>query len=129
MKNELRILKCKKCGALVEELISCNCDNCGVKCCGETMELLVANEADGAREKHVPVYELVEDEIFVKVGEVAHPMTKEHYIMWIAMVYNDRIEKVILYPEQDAVARFKYIPGSKIYAYCNLHELYACDVK
>ena len=129
MKNELRILKCMKCGALVEELIPCTCDNCGVKCCGETMNVLVANEADGAKEKHVPVYELVEDEIFVKVGEVAHPMTKEHYIMWIAMVTDNKIEKVTLYPEQNAEARFKYIPGSRVYAYCNLHELYAVDVK
>lgn len=129
MKNELRILKCNKCGALVEELIPCNCGDCGIKCCNETMGLLVANEADGAKEKHVPVYEIVEDEVFVKVGEVAHPMTKEHYIMWIAMVTDNKIEKIMLYPEQEASVRFKYVPGSRVYAYCNLHGLYATDIK
>ncbi len=129
MKNELKVLKCNKCGALVEEIIPCNCDGCGIKCCEETMSLLVANKSDGAKEKHVPVYEKVEDEIVVRVGEVAHPMAKEHYIMWIAMVTDERIEKVTLYPEQEAMARFRYVPGSKIYAYCNTHGLYECEVK
>ena len=73
--------------------------------------------------------QVVEDEIYVKVGEVAHPMTKEHYIMWVAMVTDNKIEKVMLYPEQDAAVRFKYVPGSKVYAYCNLHGLYAVDIK
>ena len=63
----------------------------------------VENTTDAATEKHVPVYEKVEDEIVVKVGEVEHPMEKEHYIMWIAQVTENRVNKVKLYPYKTRV--------------------------
>ena len=64
--KELIIKKCSKCGAMVEVLNDCNCDKCGITCCGEEMKILIPNSVDAAFEKHVPAYELVEDEIFVK---------------------------------------------------------------
>ena len=125
MKNELVIKKCKLCGAMVKVLKDCTCENCGIKCCGEEMEILVPNSVDAAVEKHVPTYEKVEDEIFVKVN---HPMEKEHYIEWVTLVKDNQEYTVILYPEQNAEFRFKYIPGSTIYAYCNKHGLWKKDV-
>ncbi len=126
MKNELIIRKCKKCGAMVKVLEDCNCDDCGIKCCGETMEVLKPNTEECAVEKHLPTYEKVEDEIFVKVN---HVMEKEHYIEWISLVKENLEYTVKLYPEQNAEARFKYIPGSTIYAYCNKHGLWKTDVE
>ena len=123
------VYKCPRCGAVVEEVVPCTCTGCGFKCCNEDMVLLTANTEDGAKEKHVPTFERVEDEIFVKVGEVPHPMEKGHYIMWIAACWNDRVEKVILAPEQEATARFTYRPGTTIYAYCNTHGLYSAVVE
>ena len=126
MKNELVIRKCKTCGAMVKVLEDCNCDDCGIKCCGETMEVLKPNTEECAVEKHLPTYEKVEDEIFVKVN---HVMEKEHYIEWISLVKENLEYTVKLYPEQNAEARFKYIPGSTIYAYCNKHGLWKTDVE
>ena len=127
MRKELIIKKCMKCGAMVEVLKDCTCKDCGIKCCGENMKIIVANSDDtAAKEKHIPTYERVEDEIFVKVN---HEMEKEHYIEWLAMVTDNIICKKILYPEQNAECRFKYIPGSTIYAYCNKHGLWKYDVK
>lgn len=126
MKNELIIKKCQKCGATVKVLDDCKCDNCGIKCCGEVMEVLVPNSVDAAIEKHVPVYEKIEDEIFVKVN---HVMEKEHYIEWIMLVNQNKEYFVKLYPEQNAEARFPYIPGSTIYEYCNKHGLWKVDVE
>ena len=37
MVNKLVIRKCLKCGALVEIIKDCKCDNCEIKCCGEQM--------------------------------------------------------------------------------------------
>ena len=125
MKNELVIKSCKSCGAMVKVLKDCTCENCGIKCCGEEMEILVPNSVDAAVEKHVPTYEKVEDEIFVKVN---HVMDKDHYIEWIALVKDNQEYIVNLYPEQNAECRFKYIPGSTIYAYCNKHGLWKKDV-
>ena len=126
MKNELIIKKCNSCGAMVKVLADCTCENCGIKCCGEVMTALVPNSVECAIEKHIPTYERVEDEVYVKVP---HVMEKEHYIEWVAMVAENKECMVKLYPEQDAEARFKYIPGSTIYAYCNKHGLWKIDVE
>lgn len=126
MKNELIIRKCKVCGAMVNVIKECTCENGGIKCCNEIMDVLVPNSVDAAVEKHVPTYEKVEDEIFVKVN---HVMEKEHFIEWISLVCENKEYLVKLYPEQNAEVRFKYIPGSTIYAYCNKHGLWKADVK
>ena len=92
------------------------------------MKLLEANTVDAAQEKHVPVYERSEDELVVRVGSVEHPMEKDHYIMWIAQVSDNKTMRVSLYPEQDTTVRFKYIPKSIVYAYCNKHALWKKEI-
>ena len=100
-----------------------------ITCCGKPMNKMIANITDAAAEKHVPVYEKVEDELVVRVGNVEHPMEKEHYIMWIAQVTENRTIRVKLYPEQATETRFPYIPGATLYAYCNKHGLWKTTIK
>ena len=126
MKNELIIKRCKSCGATVKVIEDCNCEGCGIVCCGEAMEILKPNSVDAAVEKHVPNYEKVEDEIFVTVN---HVMEKEHFIEWIALVADNKQYMVKLYPEQNAECRFPYISGSCLYAYCNKHGLWKKEVE
>lgn len=121
MKEDIKFYKCPICGNVIE-VMEGNIAN--IRCCGQMMEEIVANTTDAAVEKHVPVYEKIEDEIIVKVGEVEHPMEKEHYIMWIAQVTQNKVTKVKLYPEQETQTRFPYIAGSTLYAYCNKHGLW-----
>jgi len=59
MKKQFKLKKCTKCGATVEVLKDCTCDNCGIKCCGQEMIELVSNTEDASFEKHVPTYEVV----------------------------------------------------------------------
>ncbi|CDD17611.1 desulfoferrodoxin [Clostridium sp. CAG:798] len=125
MKNNLIIKKCMSCGAIVKVLKDCTCNNCGIKCCGEEMQILLPNSVDAAIEKHVPTYEKVEDEILVKVN---HVMEKEHFIEWISLVKENKEIMIQLFPEQSPEVRFPYIPGSTIYAYCNKHGLWKSDV-
>ena len=123
MKNELIIKKCKACNTVVKVISDTKNQ---IKCCGEEMETLVPNSVDAAFEKHVPTYEVIEDEILVKVN---HVMEKEHYIEWICMVAENKEYMVKLYPEQEAQVRFPYIPKATIYAYCNKHGLWSAEVK
>ena len=118
--------KCPICGNIIG-LIQGDINH--MRCCGKEMELMEANSTDAATEKHVPVYKRVEDEIAVKVGEVEHPMEKDHYIMWIAQVSDNQTTRIRLYPEQRTEVRFKYIPESILYAYCNKHGLWKSEVK
>ena len=40
--------RCNKCGVLVKVLKACNCDNCGILCCGETLENVKPNCVDAS---------------------------------------------------------------------------------
>ena len=46
VKKMEKIVRCEKCGAMVKVLIDCTCENCGIKCCGETMKEITKEEAD-----------------------------------------------------------------------------------
>ncbi len=89
-----------------------------VSCCGIT---LPPCEAESAGDEHPIRAEIVEDEYYVTVD---HPMTKTHYISFLAAVSDQRVQFVKLYPEGGAEARFKMDRVTKLYAYCNRHGLF-----
>ena len=125
MKENVRFYTCPICGNIIG-LIDGDMEH--ITCCGKAMEQMMPNTTDASVEKHVPVYEKVEDELVVRVGEVEHPMEKDHYIMWIAQVTENRTTRVRLYPEQATETRFPYIKGATIYAYCNKHGLWMSKI-
>ena len=89
-----------------------------VSCCGVTLPPLEAEEADG---DHAVTVEQVEDEHFITVH---HPMTKEHFISFVAYVTCDRVQLVKLYPEGNAQTRLQMRGLGTLYYYCNRHGLY-----
>ena len=126
MKKDFVIRKCLKCGAMVEVLEDCTCDNCGIKCCGEQMQKITANTVDASIEKHKPVVEKIDSYIVVTVN---HVMEDGHYIDWIALDSPTINAKKYLSGKTGAKAVFPYIPGSTVYAYCNLHGLWSTIVE
>ena len=93
-----------------------------ISCCGIVLPPLEAEPDDV--EHHLRV-ERVEDEYYVTV---AHEMSKEHYISFIAAFRNDSCEFRKLYPEGNAQARFK-ISGTKcFYYFCNRHGLFQSKI-
>ncbi len=121
----MKICKCKNCGNVIEMLD----DNGGmILCCGEEMERLIPEASDGAREKHVPVITKDDDEIIVSVGSVKHPMDDDHYINWIALETDNNVIRTTLVPGGEPEARFPYIKGSIVYAYCDKHGLWKAIV-
>lgn len=84
-----------------------------ISCCGITLPVLEVELED---EKHKINIETIEGEYFVSMN---HPMTKEHYISFIAYITNDRSELVKLYPEQSPEVRFFKRGKGIIYVYCN----------
>jgi superoxide reductase len=124
--KELIIKKCFKCGAIVKVLEDCNCDDCGIKCCGEQMKSLNANSTDGAAEKHIPSYEIKGDKVEVVVN---HVMEEDHFIEWISALTDNEEHIKYLKPGEEAKAEFKYVPGMVLYSYCNKHLLWKTEVK
>lgn len=94
----------------------------------EGFTALEANTVDAATEKHVPSVDLQRDGhiIHVQIGEVEHPMVEEHYIEWVALEADDRLEVHYLKPGQTPVTFFAGgMKSGTIYAYCNLHGLWS----
>lgn len=119
---ELKFYICRTCGNLL-----CSIEDRNVPvCCGKPMELLIPNTVDAAQEKHVPVVKRDGDKVKVTVGEVAHPMIAEHYIMWIAIACDHGMQLTKLTPGVAPEAEFVVPADVEItaYAYCNLHGLW-----
>jgi len=125
MKENIKFYYCEICGNVIEVVDG---DISHIRCCGKEMKELIANTVEASLEKHIPIVEKVEDELLVKVGAVEHPMEKEHYIKWIAIVSQDKFFKVQLFPEQDALARLPYIKDAEVYAFCNKHGLWKIKI-
>lgn len=104
---------CPICGNVLHAL-----GNALVGCCGITLPALEAEKAD---DDHTVSIENVEDEQFITIH---HPMTKEHYISFIAYVTSDRLQLVKLYPEGDAQTRLQLRGLGQLYYFCNRHGLF-----
>ena len=89
-----------------------------ISCCGVTLPALEAEERD---EAHALTVERVEDEHFLTVH---HPMTKDHYISFLAYASADRFQLVKLYPEGEAQTRMQLRGRGTVYFFCNRHGLF-----
>lgn len=117
-----QVYKCEVCGNMVEVV-----HNAGgtLSCCGQTMNLIVENTVDAAKEKHVPIIEKVDGGVLVKVGSIEHPMLDNHYIEWIEVHTEKNVYKKFLKPGDKPEAFFK-LEEEVLFAreYCNLHGLW-----
>lgn len=118
------VYKCSICGNIVEVV---GVGGGILVCCGKEMILQTENTSDGALEKHVPVVEINNDKIRVRIGEVAHPMEESHYIEWIEVISGGRSYKTFLNPGDLPEAEFcvaDFNGDLIVREYCNLHGLW-----
>ena len=108
---------CPICGNIVHSI-----GDAVISCCGVTLPPLEAEDTD---ELHNICIERVEDEHFVTVP---HPMTKQHFISFVAYVSSDRLQLVKLYPEGNAETRLQLRGRGYLYCYCNRHGLFRTKV-
>ena len=104
---------CPICGNAIHTL-----GNTLVSCCGITLPALEPEDVD---DDHAITLARVEDEHFLTIH---HPMTKQHYISFVAYVTSDRIQMVKFYPEGNAQTRLPLWGMGHLYYYCNQHGLF-----
>lgn len=147
---EVKFYRCNVCGNIV-----CKVEDSGLPmtCCGKQMTELKPESTDGAKEKHVPMYEIIKDHVFVQVGVEEHPMLDYHHVEFIGIETNLGIQIKYLMPEKaydfydkeaccksenlcesDCMtprASFRLNEGEKlisIFEYCNLHGMFRADI-
>ena len=121
---EMKFYICETCGNMIAMLKR---SGVSVMCCGKKMTELEPGTTDAAVEKHVPVFEVKDNKVFVTVGSVEHPMLEEHFIEWIAVQTNLGNQRKELKPGEKPQVCFALCEGEvveAVYAYCNLHSLW-----
>lgn len=88
-----------------------------ISCCGIALPPL---EAEAADDEHFITLEKAEDEFFVTVR---HPMSKSHFISFMAYATADQVQFIKLYPEGNAEVRIHPRGRGDLYVYCNKHGL------
>lgn len=122
----MNFYRCELCGNIVAVVKS---GGGQLVCCGQPMKKLEANVTDASQEKHVPVVVKEDGKLKVAVGSAAHPMTEEHFIQWIAVVSDDKVQLTYLKPGQEPKAEFADVPEkATVYEYCNLHGLWKTTI-
>ena len=125
--TQKEIYKCNVGGKVIEIL------NPGAPetiCCGQPMQLMEEKTAEWKGEKHVPKITIEGNKVTVDVGismGTPHPMTEEHWIMWIELLCKGECYKrkflkpgdqpKVVYVVQDT-------EGLSAREYCNLHGLW-----
>ncbi|MBO5884325.1 MAG: desulfoferrodoxin [Clostridia bacterium] len=115
---------CNHCKQIATKLTD---KNIPIMCCGQAMQELPAGTTEASLEKHIPVFTVENNTVFVTVGEILHPMTPEHYIEWICLETNLGTQLKHLEPNASPKATFALNNEEQVvavYAYCNLHSLW-----
>ena len=111
--RKLTFFVCPQCGNLMTATGAA-----ALSCCGRTLEPLIPQTPD---EDHQLVRELLDNEWFLTAS---HPMEKEHYLSFAALVSGDQATVVKRWPEWDFQARFPKKGHGMLYWYCTKHGLF-----
>ena len=85
-----------------------------------------ANSTDAAFEKHVPMYNILDDKVEIYVD---HVMEEDHYIEWILVDYGNKQIIKELKPGDDPRLIVEYQDGITAYSYCNKHSLWSNKIE
>ena len=89
-----------------------------VSCCGRRLEAAQPRKAEG--EDRLTV-EMVENDLFITSG---HPMDKDHYITFAALLTGDSLILRRQYPEWGLQVRIPAIGHGRLLWYCSRHGLF-----
>ena len=124
MAKKFEIFRCNICGNIIEILEGGAGE---LVCCNEPMELIDVKNEETVAEKHKPVISSEGENIKIRVGEVLHPMTKEHHIEFIEAISLDGkylYRKYLTTEEQPIMEFFCKTGKMRARELCNIHGFF-----
>ena len=115
--KRLRFHVCPVCGNLVVSMA-----DAGVSCCGKKLDALSPRRPDGDEALSA---EIVENDYFISSR---HPMTREHFVSFVALVTGESVMVRKLYPEWDLQLRIPVFAHGVLLWYCTKHGLFYRNV-
>ncbi|MGN0993589.1 MAG: helix-turn-helix domain-containing protein [Butyricicoccus sp.] len=104
---------CPSCGNVVAAMA-----DTAVSCCGKKLQAVEPKKAEGDEKLKV---EIIENEYFITAD---HPMTREHYITFVALLTGDTLVLRKQYPEWDLQTRIPTFAHGRLLWYCSQHGLF-----
>lgn len=104
---------CPSCGNVVTAMA-----DTAVSCCGKKLQAVEPKKAEGDEKLKV---EIIENEYFITAD---HPMTREHYITFVALLTGDTLVLRKQYPEWDLQTRIPTLAHGRLLWYCSQHGLF-----
>ena len=104
---------CPTCGNVVTAMA-----DTAVSCCGKKLQAIEPRKAEGDEKLKV---EVIENEYFITAD---HPMTREHYITFVALLTGDTLVLRKQYPEWDLQTRIPTLAHGRLLWYCSRHGLF-----
>lgn len=104
---------CPECGNIITSSASAR-----IVCCGRQLDSLCAKKCD---DEHRPSITVTDGEYYLTL---AHEMQKRHYIRFVAMLLDDRLITVRLYPEQDCELHLPAHGRGRIFICCSRDGLF-----
>ncbi|MDY4610012.1 MAG: helix-turn-helix domain-containing protein [Sphaerochaetaceae bacterium] len=116
MKN-MRFYICPHCGNMITALADAN-----ISCCGKKLS---PSQPKKAAESERLTVENIEDDFFITTK---HPMEREHYISFAALLTGDGIMLRKLYPEWELQVRIPIIGRGRLLWHCTVHGLFYQEI-
>lgn len=104
---------CPACGNVITAMADAT-----VSCCGLRLDAAVPQKAEGEDQLTV---ETVENDLYITSG---HPMEKDHYITFVALLTGDSLMLRRQYPEWDLQARIPAFGHGRLLWHCSRHGLF-----
>lgn len=111
--KKLNFYVCPECGNVITAMT-----DGGISCCGKKLQPL---EAAKASEEEKLSVENIENDYYISSS---HPMLKEHYISFVALLTGDSLTLKKQYPEWDLQVRIPGRAHGKLIWYCTEHGLF-----
>ena len=111
--KKLNFYVCPECGNVITAMT-----DAGISCCGKKLKALEPVKA--AEEDKLSV-EIIENDYFISSD---HPMVKEHYISFVALLTGDTLILKKQYPEWDLQVRIPGRTHGKLIWYCTKNGLF-----
>lgn len=109
---------CPVCGNIITAMADAN-----ITCCGKKLTALPLQKADEAQCLGI---EKIENEYFVFSN---HPMERQHYISFVALLSADGVIFRKLYPQWDLQCRLPFVRRARLVWYCTQHGLFYQEIK
>ncbi len=115
--KKIKFYICPECGNILTAM-----GEAGISCCGRSLQPLVLQKAAQSQQLKV---ERMESDFYITSD---HPMTKEHFIAFIAFLTGDSLILRKLYPEWDLETRIPMQKHGRLIWYCKQEGAFYQDI-